>query len=142
MKRIFLMLALMAGFTTMFAQRTTDKLDRGLVAVPAQSGGGNLVSWRIFAEEYYDVAYNLYCNGTKLNSEPLQVSNYHHAAGTASSSYQVAAVVRGVEQAKSNAVTRWNTGYLQFAVKPIYSRRGTNITNDYVINDIAFRNFL
>ena len=137
MKRIFLMLVLMAGFTTMLAQRTTDKLDRGLVAVPAQSGGGNLVSWRIFGEEYYDVAYNLYCNGTKLNSEPLQVSNFHHAAGTASSSYQVAAVVRGVEQAKSNAVTRWNTGYLQFAVKPLYSRRGTNITNDYVINDIA-----
>ena len=121
---------------TMQAQRTTDKLDRGLVAVPGSSGG-NLVSWRIFAEEYYDVAYNLYCNGTKLNEKPLQVSNYRHTAGNASSSYQVAAVVRGVEQEKSAAITRWNSGYLQFAVKPLYSRRGTNITNSYVINDIA-----
>ena len=69
MKRIFLMLMLMAAFTTMSAQRTTDKLDRGLVAVPGQSGG-NFVSWKIFGEEYYDTEYNLYCNGTKLNRIP------------------------------------------------------------------------
>ncbi|MCR5130822.1 MAG: autotransporter-associated beta strand repeat-containing protein [Prevotella sp.] len=137
MKKFYLMLLFAVICTAVQGQRTTDKLDRGLVAVPAQSGGGNLVSWRIFAEEYYDVAYNLYCNGTKLNDEPLQVSNFLHTAGTNASSYQVAAVVRGIEQEKCNAVTTWSTGYLQFSVKPIYSRRGTNISRDYVINDIA-----
>ena len=136
MKKICLLFLMAFIAVAMQAQRTTDKLDRGLVAVPGSSGG-NLVSWRIFAEEYYDVAYNLYCNGAKLNDQPLQVSNFRHAAGNASSSYQVAAVVRGVEQEKSPAVTRWNNGYLQFAVKPIYSRRGTNITRNYEINDIA-----
>ena len=136
MRKIMLLFLMVTVALTIQAQRTTDKLDRGLVAVPGSSGG-NLVSWRIFAEEYYDVAYNLYCNGTKLNEKPLQVSNYRHTAGNASSSYQVAAVVRGVEQEKSAAITRWNSGYLQFAVKPLYSRRGTNITNSYVINDIA-----
>ena len=55
------------------AQRTTDKLDRGLVAVP--SGSSTLVSWRIFAEEYYDTQYNLYRNGVKVNDTPLNVSN-------------------------------------------------------------------
>ena len=117
------------------AQRTTDKLDRGLVAVP--SGSGSFVSWRIFGEEYYDTQYNLYRNGTKVNAQPLNVSNYTDPQGTAGSRYQVAAVVRGVEQEKCAEVSRQSSQYLQFTVKPIYSRRGTNITKDYNINDIA-----
>ena len=118
-----------------FAQRSTDRLDRGLVAIP--SGSGNFISWRIFAEEYYDTEYNLYCNGTKLNSTPLKVSCYTHSGGNSSSSYQVAPVVRGVEQEKSAAVKRWSNQYKQFAVGKLYSRRGTDITNSYDINDIA-----
>ena len=117
------------------AQRTTDKLDRGLVAVP--SGSGSFVSWRIFGEEYYDTEYNLYRDGTKVNAEPLKVSNYKDTGGKAGCRYQVAAVVRGVEQEKCIAVERLGQQYMQFAVKELYSRRGTNITNDYVINDIA-----
>ena len=39
------------------AQRMTDALDRGLVAI--QTDGGVFCSWRILAEEYYDVTYNL-----------------------------------------------------------------------------------
>ena len=117
------------------AQRTTDKLDRGLVAVP--SGSGSFVSWRIFAEEYYDTQYNLYRNGTKVNEKPLNVSNFTDPRGSAGSRYQVAAVVRGVEQEKSAEVTRQSSQYIQFAVKPILSRRGTNISKDYNINDIA-----
>ena len=117
------------------AQRTTDKLDRGLVAVP--SGSSTLVSWRIFAEEYYDTQYNLYRNGVKVNDTPLNVSNISDPYGRPGSQYEVAAVVRGVEQERCPAVMRQSQQYLQFAVKPIYSRRGTNITNDYSINDIA-----
>jgi len=117
------------------AQRTTDKLDRGLVAVP--SGTGSFVSWRIFAEEYYDTEYNLYRDGTKVNDKPLTVSNYTDTGGKSGSTYQVAAVVRGVEQEKCAAVTRLNQQYVQFAVKDLWSRNGTRITNDYQINDIA-----
>ncbi len=117
------------------AQRTTDILDRGLVAVP--SGSGSFVSWRIFADEYYDTQYNLYRNGVRVNPSPLSVSNFVDPQGTAGSRYQVAAVVRGVEQEKSAEVARQSMQYLQFAVQPILSRRGTDISNDYSINDIA-----
>ena len=136
MKRFFLLTFFLSAFTVVtFAQRSTDRLDRGLVAIPSNSG--NFISWRIFGEEYYDTEYNLYCNGTKLNSTPLKVSNYSHSGGTSSSRYQVAAVVRGVEQEKSAEVTRWSNQYKQFAVGKLYSRRGTDITNSYDINDIA-----
>ena len=137
MKRLKLLLAallcMLAANT--HAQRTTDRLDRGLVAIPAASG--TFVSWRIFGEEYYDTQYNLYRDGTKLNQTPLNVSNYTDTGGKSTSKYQVAAVVRGVEQPKCEAVSRLQQQYLQFAVKELHSRRGTNITNDYLINDIA-----
>ena len=139
MKRFYLLVLLFAvycfSFSPAAAQRTTDRLDRGLVAIP--SGSGNFISWRIFGEEYYDTEYNLYCNGTKLNTTPLKVSNYTHSGGNANSRYQVAPVVRGVEQEKSAEVKRWSNQYKQFAVGKLYSRRGTDITNDYAINDIA-----
>ena len=56
MKKVLLLLFMTVFATTgnVWAQRTTDKLDRGLVAVP--SGSGSFVSWRIFAEEYYDMS--------------------------------------------------------------------------------------
>ena len=137
MKRfIFLLVAML---TTMGldvqAQRVTDKLDRGLVAVP--KGSGSFVSWRIFGEEYYDTEYNLYRNGVKVNSKPLKVSNYTDAGGSAGSMYQVAPVVRGVEQEKCEAVERLSQQYIQFAVAPVTDRNGEDMTADCNINDIA-----
>ncbi|MCR4808312.1 MAG: autotransporter-associated beta strand repeat-containing protein [Prevotella sp.] len=135
MKRLILaLLALATGWTSLLAQRQTDILDRGLVAVP--SGSGAFVSWRIFGEEYYDTQYNLYRNGVKI-AGPLSVSNYVDPDGRSGSKYQVAAVVRGTEQEKCAEVTRLNQQYIQFAVKSVTSRTGSNITNDYNINDIA-----
>ncbi len=133
LRLLTLMLTLFA--LTVSAQRTTDILDRGLVAVP--KGSGSFVSWRIFAEEYYDTQYNLYRNGTKINDKPLSVSNFTDPKGAAGSRYQVAAVVRGVEQEKCAEVQRQSMQYMQFAVKPILSRKGTDISKDYSINDIA-----
>ena len=136
MKRFLLKtFTLLLCVTAAQAQRTTDLLDRGLVAVP--SGSGSFVSWRIFAEEYYDTEYNLYRDGVKLNETPLKVSNYVDNGGRSGATYQVAAVVRGEEQALCAPVTRWNQQYRQFAVGKLYSRRGTDITKDYNINDIA-----
>lgn len=136
MKKLLTSVAVMLSMMPVMAQRVTDKIDRGVVAVPATSGGGNLVSWRVLGEEYYDVTYNLYCNGTLL-AKDLKVSNYQHTSGTASSKYQVAAVVRGKEQEKSAEVTRWENGCLTIPVQPITGRDGTDVTSHYKINDIS-----
>lgn len=140
--RIALFLMMLIVATTMSAQRHTDRLDRSLVAIPANSNGGsgsgNFISWRIFAEEYYDVTYNLYCNG-KLLKEGLTVSNFCHTAGNATSKYQVAAVVRGVEQERCAEVTRWNNGYLDIPAKPVLDRNGKDVTTSqgYILNDVS-----
>ena len=76
-QKLFIILLFCVSITS-YAQRKTDLLDRGLVAVPSSSG--NLVSWRIFAEEYYGVTYNLYANGTLLKGN-LSASDFNHTSG-------------------------------------------------------------
>ena len=83
------------------AQRVTDNLDRGLVAV--NMGGSTFLSWRILADEYFGVTYNVYRDDVKLNTEPLTVSNYTDS-GTGTN-YTVKAVVNGVEQSQSASIS-------------------------------------
>src|SRR5574344_2777737 len=94
-KLIAFVIAACASYNVATAQRFTDRLDRGLVAV--QTTGGVYCSWRIQADEYYDVKYNLYRDGTKVNAEPLNVSNYTDASGSQGSTYTVKSVVNGVD---------------------------------------------
>ncbi len=126
-----------AMVSSVLAQRPTDKLNRGLVAVPASTGTGYEVSWRLFGEEYYNTTFNIYRNGTKLNSSPLTTSNYLDTGGSSSSSYQVAAVVDGEEQTLCNAVTPWTNGYYQFYVQSVIDRDGEDATDSYTLNDIS-----
>ena len=109
------------------AQRMTDKLDRGLVAV--KTDAGVFCSWRIQGEEYYDVTYNVYRDGKKLNAQPLTASNYLDASGTTGSQYTVSAVVRGVEQAKSPAAAVWQQNYMELKMDH------GSLTSTYVPND-------
>ena len=110
-KRFLSLLMLGMVATGAMAQRTTDNLDRGLVAM--RSNHGVYCSWRMFGNEYFDVKYNIYRDGTQLNAEPLSVSNYFDAEGSTSNTYSVEAVVRGVPQARSNEVTPWRNNYLE-----------------------------
>ena len=80
--------------SNVYAQRKTDQLDRGLVAVKVSSGV--YVSWRVQADEYYGVTYKLYRNGA-LIAQTLYTSNYTDAGGSTSSTYTVAPVKNGVE---------------------------------------------
>ncbi|MDE6654510.1 MAG: autotransporter-associated beta strand repeat-containing protein, partial [Muribaculaceae bacterium] len=130
-KRIYLSLAL-AGclFAPAVAQRTMDVLDRGLVAVATQ--GGVFCSWRINAEEWYDASYNIYRDGTLLNSTPLQISNFTDPDGSASSRYAVAPVVNGVELQKCEAVGVLEKNYLT-----VVPKHDSSLTSVYVPNDVC-----
>ncbi len=103
--------ALLASTLTWAQRSQTPTLDRGLVAV--KTDGGVFCSWRINGEEYYDVTYNIYRDGTKLNSTPLTVSNYTDASGSSTSTYTVTAVVRGTEQTACDAASVLSNNYLE-----------------------------
>lgn len=134
-KRFYLSLVLTACLTApAVAQRTMDVLDRGLVAVTAADGV--FCSWRINAEEWYDAAYNIYRDGTRLNDQPLQVSNFTDPEGSVSSTYTVAAVVNGVEQPKSRAVGVLAKNYMIIEPKHDPSLTSTYIPNDACCADV------
>ena len=135
MRRSLLILAMMPLFCQVQAQRVTDKIDRGLVAVPSRTSG-NFVSWRVFGEEYYDVTYNLYANGTKIASN-LSRSNFNHDSGNATTQYQVAPVVKGLEQEKCAAVTSWSAGYKQINLVEPVDRDGNAAGSYYAVNDVS-----
>ena len=126
MKRLLFLAILMIATLGVSAQRKTDQLDRGLVAVKTTSGV--YCSWRILGEEYYDVKYNLYRDGTKI-AESLSVSNYIDATGAEGSKYAVKAVVNGVEQSASKEVTPWAQNWLE-----IVPDHGA-LTSTYIPND-------
>ena len=102
------------------AQRVMDVLDRGLVAQMTPSGV--FVSWRINVEEWYDVKYNLYRDGIKLNAEPLNVSNFTDTRGSQTSKYTVKTVFGGVERNDAcPAVSPFADGkpYLSIKLPPV-----------------------
>ena len=122
--------------TSIHAQRFMDNLDRGLVAM--KTGSNIYLSWRLFGDEYYDVAFNVYRDGTLVNATPLSVSNYLDASGTSKSTYTVVPVVRGVEQksSASAAASVWSSNYLEIA-KPKRTSvvDGSDITDSFQPND-------
>ena len=97
LRRILSLLVLALSCTLVVdAQRMMENLDRGLIAV--KKDNGVYLGWRLLGQEWYDVNYNVYRDGTRLNDEPLTTSNFFDANGTTTSTYTVRAVVRGVEQ--------------------------------------------
>ncbi len=127
LKLIFFVLILFHLMPNMAnAQRKMEVLDRGLVAVKVDNGV--FLSWRILGYEWEGVNYNIYRDGTKLNTEPLEVSNFEDPNGTENSTYTVSAIVDDVEQAQSDAVSPWAKQYKEIRLK-------TRNTSDYEIND-------
>jgi rhamnogalacturonan endolyase len=97
--------------------RQMEKLDRGVVAVKVNNGV--FVSWRMFGTDPSNVAFNLYRNGTKVNSSPITgATNYVDFSGNINSTYSVSPIINGQEQAPSNAVGVWGQNYLQVPIKP------------------------
>lgn len=147
MKKAYILIFLaMLTASTVNAQRLTDNLDRGLVAV--NMDGSTFLSWRILADEYFGTTYNVYRDGTKI-AEGLTVSNYTDSSvGT---NYTVRAVVNGVEKtqsayitslwpssARGNNVDMYISGRIDLALTPVYDRNGNDVTANYSPNDAEF----
>jgi hypothetical protein len=113
--------------------RQMEDLDRGLISV--RSGSGNLVSWRLLGTESSTIGFNLYRGSAKVNSSPLTgATNYLDAGAPADASYNVRAVLNGVEQAVSEPSLRFAGGnYLDVPI----SRPGSNYTaGDASVGDV------
>ena len=88
-----------------------EHLDRGVVALPAASGSGNFVSWRLLGTEDEDITrFDLLRNGTRV-AQNLDKTNYTDASGSKNAKYQVVTKVNGESVDTSAAVTAWALVY-------------------------------
>ena len=144
--RKLLLIALLAILSVNIsnAQRFTDELDRGIVAV--NLGGQIFVSWRILPEEYYGTTYKLYKNGS-LVADDIVASNWT-GSGSASDQFTVAPVINGIEGEQSAVAKVWNksgssqAGYIDFDLQPVLDRNGNDVTHHYMPNDAIFADLL
>ena len=140
MKRFLLtMTALVLATASTTAQRRTDQLDRGLIAM--KTARGMYLNWRIQADEYYDVYYIVYRDGHPINDKPLSVSNYTDAEGTINSKYTVAAVVNGVVKDVSKVAKNWNTSYTEIQLITRASRAHLFPTMPPVLMSMVMENW-
>lgn len=90
-------------------------LDRGVIALNADTG--IFISWRLLADEYdRNVKFHIYRNGTRLNADPLSVTNYTDPAGSPGDLYTVETLVNG-SASESNTVTAASRDYLSIPLQ-------------------------
>ena len=114
--RLYTLAMLMASYAGLgaYAQSTPvsqmEKLDRGLVVVPAQSGGNaNFLSWRLLGTDPENVSFEILRDGTTLASNVLDKTNYVDKYGTANSRYQVVTKHNGVPVDTTAVATTWGS---------------------------------
>lgn len=131
---VVLIVLLWAGISG--AAREMERLDRGLVAVKVS--GGVYLSWRMFGTDPQTVAFNLYRDGTKINSEPITAStNYTDPSGSASSTYEVRPVLNGTESKADKSVSVWASQKLTINLDRPAGGSNKSGSYTYSPNDIA-----
>ena len=137
-KKLSILLLFLFGISgQIYAQRTVEKLNRGLVAMRLNTNQV-YVGWRMLGTEPTDVSYNLYCNDVKLAGSPFTTStNFTHDI-TTNGTYSVRAIINGVEEPASETATVWANQYLDIAIQIPPS--GTNRDGEvytYNVNDCS-----
>lgn len=111
-------LALLAAMAATFAmaqntpESQMEKLNRGVVVVPATTGGSNnFISWRMFGTDDDNTTFAILRNGVAIASNISEKTNYVDKSGTASSAYQIVTKQDGVAIDTTEAVSRWSSVY-------------------------------
>ncbi|MBF8189599.1 rhamnogalacturonan lyase [Nonomuraea sp. K274] len=120
-----------------------EHLDRGLVAVPTSEGV--FLSWRLFGDEvsgYGDTGmtgtdFRVYRDGRRV-ATVTDSTNYRDTAGTATSEYRVAPIVKGREGRRSSPTTPWVKSFYDIPLKkPADGVTPAGEAYTYTANDLS-----
>lgn len=127
---------LAASWTAGMAKQA-EYLDRGVVAV--KTAGGVYISWRSLTTDNKALAFDIYRDGVKINTEPVAKStNFTDAAGTAQSKYVVRAVLGNTVQESSKETPVWADGYLRLHLdRPAGGTTPDGVAYTYSPNDCS-----
>ena len=139
-KTNLLMAAFLLGAASTQAQNTPvsqmEKLNRGVVALPA-SGGGNFISWRFLGTDDEDrTTFDIIRNGAVVKRDAYE-TNYKDASGSATSTYQIVTKVDGEAIDTTKAVSVWGEVYKKLTLdRPATGAQGgTYSPNDCSVGD-------
>lgn len=122
-----------------------EKLSRGLIAVKTKTGV--FLSWRFMIDEVNGYSktgltgadFILYKNGAEI-AKITDSTNYLDQAGKEEDSYQVAAIVNGIEQEKSREVKCFTSkdNYIDIPMRiPEGGKTPSNEEYEYHVNDMS-----
>lgn len=137
-----LVLLLCVGFSNgVWSQSTPvsqmEKLDRGVIALPAASGGGIFVSWRSLGTDVSGTSFELLRGGQSV-ARDLYVTNYTDTSGKSSDNYQVVTFVDGQPVDTSKAIKPLTSRYKKVVLNrpPRGENGGTYDPNDCSVGDV------
>jgi len=114
------------------AQRQMEKLGRGVVAIN-QGDGRVYVGWRMLGTDPDNIAFNVYRNNTRVNSQPITEStNLVDNNGSTSAAYTVRIVINGFEGEPFEPAGVWTQNYLSI---PLQTPEGCT-PNDASVGDL------
>ncbi len=142
MKELLLSTLLAVFITpTAMAQNTPtsqmEKLDRGLVALPAASGSGTFLSWRLLGTEDESTTTFDVIKGSAVIAENIYATNY--VDNTKGASYRIVTKVNGEVVETSEPVSPWGEVYKTITLdRPATgsANGGTYSPNDMSVGDI------
>jgi rhamnogalacturonan endolyase len=115
---------------------TLEKLDRGLIALPATTG--NYVSWRFLAtDDEATTSFELLRNGERLAND-CYATNFTDPTGKRTDKYQVVTIRDGIRTDTTQAVAPWANPYLRLTLqRPAKGENGGNYEpNDCSVGDV------
>jgi len=117
LKLSLLVFTILLNTSTLSAQRKSEQLNRGVVAVK-NSSSNYFVSWRSLATDPENTQFNLYAKKVgasfvKLNTTPLNITNYQTTSTTVGTGTQlyVTTINNGIESAPSTIFTINSAGF-------------------------------
>jgi len=116
-RKLSILFLLLFGMSSQIqAQRTVEKLNRGLIATRLNADQV-YINWRMLGTEPTNISYNLYCNSKKVAGSPFTTTtNFTHKT-TTDGNYYIRAIVNGIEQAASETVSVWANQYLDIPMQ-------------------------
>lgn len=113
---LFVPLLLLGITSSILAQHTLEKLNRGLVAMRLNPNEV-YINWRMLGTEPTNVSYNLYCNDKKIADSPFTTTtNFTHKI-TTDEKYHIRAIINGIEQPGSESISVWSNQYLDIPMQ-------------------------
>ncbi|MEN2746297.1 rhamnogalacturonan lyase [Sphingomonas sp. T9W2] len=114
--------------------RQVERLDRGLVAVPAKDGG-NHISWRLLVTDRPGTTFRLLRDGRVIAARVSGASSFHDRTGAPAARYRLETI--GIREPAATAAV-WSNGYWSIPLDPPAERvTPTGERYGYTANDAS-----